>query len=162
SAILVSVPLHLTVAVIEDLLARRPRAPIIEITSIKTPLTPVLDAARGQGTRIYTLHPMFGPGKSYYEPLTFVLAAQGDPAAERREMSAFLTHPYTHLVVVPFAHHDRLMAWLLGLAHLSNILFGTVLTRSGVAASELHSCASTTFSRQAKTALYVLGENPDL
>lgn len=162
SALLVSVPLHRTPALIEELLARRPRAPIIEITSIKTPLTPLLQTARDQGTRLFTLHPMFGPGKSYYEPLTFVLATQGDPIEEKHEMAAFLAHPYTHLVVVPFAHHDRLMGWLLGLAHLSNILFGSALTRSGIEPSELHACASTTFSRQATTALYVLGENPDL
>ncbi|HBL28902.1 MAG TPA: prephenate dehydrogenase/arogenate dehydrogenase family protein, partial [Acidobacteria bacterium] len=58
--------------------------------------------------------------------------------------------------------HDRLMGWLLGLAHLSNILFGATLTRSGIDPAELHDCASTTFKRQTTTALYVLGENPDL
>jgi chorismate mutase/prephenate dehydrogenase len=54
------------------------------------------------------------------------------------------------------------MGWLLGLAHLSNILFGAAITRSGIEASELHACASTTFTRQAATALYVLNENSDL
>jgi chorismate mutase/prephenate dehydrogenase len=162
AAILVSVPLHRTPGVVADLVARRPQAPIIEVASIKTPLLGVVERAREQGVRVFTLHPMFGPGKSYYETLTFVLAVQGDAAEEKREISAFLTHPYTRLVVVPFAHHDRLMGWLLGLAHLSNILFGAALTHSGIEASELHACASTTFTRQAATALYVLGENPDL
>jgi chorismate mutase/prephenate dehydrogenase len=162
AAILVSVPLHRTLAVVEQVAARRPKAPIIEVASIKSPLAPAVERAREQGVRILTLHPMFGPGKSYYEPLTFVLAHQGDPAGEKREISDFLKHPYTRLVVVPFAHHDRLMGWLLGLAHLSNILFGATLTRSGIDPDELHACASTTFSRQTTTALYVLNENPDL
>ena len=162
AAILVAVPLHLTPATVEQVAVRRPRAPVIEMASIKAPLAPIVERAREQGVRVLTLHPMFGPGKSYYEPLTFVLATHSAPAEEKQEIASFLTHPYTRLVVVPFPHHDRLMGWLLGLAHLSNILFGAAITRSGIEAAELHACASTTFTRQAATALYVLNENSDL
>ena len=63
---------------------------------------------------------------------------------------------------MPFPHHDRLMGWLLGLAHLANLLFGAALCRSGIAPAELHACASTTFLRQAATARSVLGEDADL
>ena len=130
-------------------MARRPRGLVVEIASIKDPLSPVLARARERGVRAFALHPMFGPGKSFYEPLTFVLAAQGDPAAEKTELAPLLSHPYTKLVAVPFPHHDRLMGWLLGLAHLSNILFGAAITHSGIEPDELHACASTTFTRQA-------------
>lgn len=162
AAILVSVPLHHNPAVVEQVVARRPKASIIEVASIKSPLASIVEKAREQGVRVFTLHPMFGPGKSYYETLTFVLGTHGDAAEEKRRISEFLTHPYTRLVPVPFEHHDRLMGWLLGLAHLSNILFGAALTHSGIEAAELHACASTTFTRQANAALYVLSENPDL
>ncbi|HYU34255.1 MAG TPA: chorismate mutase [Thermoanaerobaculia bacterium] len=162
AAVVVSVPLARTAETLEEIVARRPKIPVLEITSIKSPLTGVLEKARAEGIRIYALHPMFGPGKSYYEPLTFVLAAQRDLGEEKQWMAEFLAHPYTRLLAVPFDHHDRLMGWLLGLAHLSNILFGATLTRSGVEPAELHDCASTTFTRQATTALYVLSENPDL
>lgn len=162
SAIFVSVPLGRTAEVLSQVVARRPKAPVIEIASIKSPLAGVLDEARAAGVRVYALHPMFGPGKTYYEKLTFVLAAQGDLTEEKQWMTGFLAHPYTNLVAVPFLHHDRLMGWLLGLAHLNNILFGATLTRSGIEAAELHDCASTTFNRQAQTALHVLNENPDL
>jgi chorismate mutase/prephenate dehydrogenase len=162
AAIVVSVPLHRTPAAVEQVVARRPRSPVIEVSSIKSPLAGVVERSREQGVRVFTLHPMFGPGKSYYETLTFVLGTHGDAVEEKREISAFLTHPYTRLVAVPFDHHDRLMGWLLGLAHLSNILFGAALVRSGIDAEELHACASTTFTRQTATALYVLSENPDL
>ena len=161
-AILVAVPLGRTAAVLAEVVDRRPKGRVVEIASIKDPLSPVLARSREQGVRSFALHPMFGPGKSYYEPLTFVLAAQGEPAAEKRELAPLLAHPYTKLVAVPFPHHDRLMGWLLGLAHLTNILFGAAITRSGVEPAELHACASTTFTRQANTALNVLSENPDL
>lgn len=162
AAVLVAVPLGRTPRVVEEVAARAPRGVVVEIASIKDPLSASLARARERGTRALALHPMFGPGKSFYEPLTFVLAAQGDPAEEKAELAALLAHPYTRLVAVPFPHHDRLMGWLLGLAHLTNILFGAALTRSGIDPAELHACASTTFTRQTATALSVLAEDPDL
>ncbi len=171
AAVLVAVPLAHTGETVAALAARagRDRQPggapgplLVEVSSIKAPLEPALAQARGAGVRVIALHPMFGPGKPLYEPLTFVLAAQGEPGGDRREIEPFLSHPYTRLVEVPFAHHDRLMGWLLGLAHLANLLFGAALARSGVAPGELHDCASTTFLRQAATARSVLGEDADL
>ncbi|HYX23862.1 MAG TPA: chorismate mutase [Thermoanaerobaculia bacterium] len=161
-AVLVAVPLSRTPQVLEEVVARSPRGLVVEIASIKDPLSGVIARARERGVKAHALHPMFGPGKSFYEPLTFVLAACGDPAAEKHDLSPLLSHPYTRLVAVPFSHHDRLMGWLLGLAHLTNMLFGSALTRSGIDPEELRDCASTTFTRQATTALSVLAEDPDL
>lgn len=162
AAILVSVPLSRTPEVLTDAVERKPRGAIIEVASIKSHLEPALQRAHDFGVRVHALHPMFGPGKSVYETLTFVLAAQGDLLEERKQMEAFIRHPYTRLVVVPFPHHDRLMGWLLGLAHLSNLVFGAALTRSGIEPAELHACASATFSRHVTNALLVLNSNPDL
>lgn len=162
AAIVVSVPLDRTAETIERLTGRTPRGLVVEISSIKAPAAGALARAREQGLRAVALHPMFGPGKSYYEPLTFVLAAQGEAADEKAALAPLLAHPYTRMVAVPFAHHDRLMGWLLGLAHLTSILFGTAVTRAGIEPAELHACASATFSRQAATTLLVLAHNPDL
>jgi chorismate mutase/prephenate dehydrogenase len=160
--IVVSVPLGATPAVLDEVVGRRPRGIVVEIASIKAHLGAALDRAREAGVHVGALHPMFGPGKSPYEPLTFVLACQADAAVERGQIETLLRHPYTNVICLPFLHHDRLMGWLLGLAHLSGMLFGFALTRSGLASSELHECASTTFLRQAATALSVLSEDPDL
>jgi chorismate mutase / prephenate dehydrogenase len=162
AAVLVSVPLDRTPEVLAEVIELAPRGLVVEIASIKSHLEEALGAARERGVRTLALHPMFGPGKSFYEPLTFVLAAQGEPAAEQAALEPLLTHPYTRLVTVPFAHHDRLMGWLLGLAHLNGMLFGTAIARSGISAEELRACASTTFTRQASTALSILAEDPGL
>jgi chorismate mutase / prephenate dehydrogenase len=162
AVIWVTAPLNRTAAVLEDLITRRPQGPIVEVSSIKTPLLGALARARDEGVRIHAIHPMFGPGKSFYEPLTFVLAAQRDATEEKGMVAPLLAHPYTHLVVVPFPHHDRLMGWLLGMSHLTNMLFGAALARSGIEPSELHACASTTYRRQVATALSVLSEDSDL
>jgi chorismate mutase/prephenate dehydrogenase len=161
-ALIVAAPLASTGEAIAGIAARRPRGTIVEIASIKAPAAAALAAARAGGARAIALHPMFGPGKSYYEPMTFVLAALGDAEAERAALAPLLAHPYVKLVTVPFLHHDRLMGWLLGLAHLSSLLFGVALSHSGVAPEELAACASTTFTRQSATALSVLAEDPDL
>ncbi len=160
--IVVAVPLVRTPAVLDELVARRPAGTIVEIASIKEHLVAPLERARAAGVWISALHPMFGPGKSPYEPLTFVLACQRDAAGERARVDALLRHPYTHVICLPFPHHDRLMGWLLGLAHLTGMLFGFALVRSGLDPTELHECASTTFRRQAATSLSVLSEDPDL
>jgi chorismate mutase/prephenate dehydrogenase len=162
AAVLVAVPLARMPEVLDQLVARSPRALLVEIASIKDALAPALAQASRAGVRVLSLHPMFGPGKSQYEPLTFVLATRRDPRIERAEVEPFLSHPYTEVVAIPFARHDRLMGWLLGLAHLTSMLFGAALLRSGIDAAELHACASTTFLRQAATARSVLGEDSDL
>ena len=147
-AIVVSVPLSRTPQVIDELVELAPRGLIIEIASIKDELAPALDRARAAGLAVSSLHPMFGPRKSPYESLTFVLAYADDPQEEKLRVEDWIRHPYTHLVPVPFDHHDRLMGWLLGFAHLSGMLFGCTLTRSGLGAEELKACASTTYIRQ--------------
>ena len=160
--VVLAVPLARTGQVIEEVAGRRPRGTLVEIASIKAHLASALARARAGGVMVASLHPMFGPGKSPYEPLTFVLACRDGEDAERARIEALLAHPYTRLVAIPFAHHDRLMGWLLGLAHLSGMLFGSALARSGLDPAELQACASTTFTRQAATALSVLGEDPAL
>ena len=162
AAIWVSVPLAGTADVLDALVARRPAGLVVEIASIKAPLVPALRQATRLGVRVSSLHPMFGPGKSIYEPLTMVLACRDDEESERERLLPFLQHPYTHLITLPFGHHDRLMGWLLGLAHLSGMAFGAAIARSGLDAAELTACASTTYARQAATARSVLGEDPDL
>jgi len=160
--VVVSVPLAATPATVEALVERSPKGVIVEIASIKSHLTAALEKARDGGVRVSSLHPMFGPGKAPYQPLTFVLACRDEPEAERERLESLLRHPYTHLVTIPFAHHDRLMGWLLGLAHLTGMLFGSTLTRSGLDPAELQACASTTFTRQAATAESVLSEDSGL
>jgi chorismate mutase / prephenate dehydrogenase len=160
--ILISVPPSLTPAVFGEAARRRPRGLLVEIASIKSHLGEALAQADSAGLRAASLHPMFGPGKPLYEPLTFVLACRRNEEEERAALEPLLSHPYSKLVALPFEHHDRLMGWLLGLAHLTGICFGSALSASGLAAEEMTACASTTFARQAATSRSVLGEDPDL
>lgn len=161
--ILVATPLGATAAVLDELVLRAPRrATIVEVSSIKAALEPALERARHAGVLVLCLHPMFGPGKSAWGPLTFALAVRADEAREVELVRALLAHPYARVVAMPFAEHDRRMGWLLGLAHLSGMLFASALARSGLDAAELEETASTTYARQKATALSILGEDPAL
>lgn len=156
--IFVSVPLDATEGVLNDLAKRKIDCPVVEIASIKSHLRSPLDALKTP----LSLHPMFGPGKNPLEPITVVHAVLNDEVEERKQILDQLAHPYLNLVSLPFEHHDRLMGWLLGLAHLHGILFAGALARSGLDPEELERTASTTFSRQVETARTVLEEDPDL
>jgi prephenate dehydrogenase/chorismate mutase len=161
-ALFVATPLE----TLPDLLGRLAtlglKVPVVEIASIKNHLAGALDALERAGMIPLALHPMFGPGKNPYEPLTMVHAVRGNEARERAILSELLAHPYLDLVSIPFDQHDRLMGWLLGLAHLGGMLFGGALSQSGLDPAALGRIASTTFARQVSTARSVLEEDPDL
>ena len=161
-AIFVSVPLEVTADVLTDLSKRGLSMPVFEIASIKSHLKESLEALRGSGATAISLHPMFGPGKNPYEPMTIVHAVVEDEEEERATILELLAHPYVDLVSLPFERHDRLMGWLLGLAHLTGIHFADALARSGLDSSEFERAASTTFTRQVATARSVLEEDPGL
>jgi prephenate dehydrogenase/chorismate mutase len=162
-AVIVSVPLEATADVLSSL-AENPvvNAPIFEIASIKSHLEEPMAALRKSGLQAISIHPMFGPGKNPFEPITVVHASAGDEAGERAAILDLLAHPYLDLVSLPFEHHDRLMGWLLGLAHLTGMLFADALSMSGLDPKELERVASTTFARQVSTASSVLDEDPEL
>lgn len=161
-AVFISVPLDGTDIILKDLLGRDLKKPLFEIASIKNHLTDPLEALRREGTPTISLHPMFGPNKNPYLPLTMVHAVATDEETEREQILDLLAHPYLDLVSLPFERHDRTMGWLLGLAHLTGMLFAKALSHSGVDPNDLGRAASTTFSRQVATAHSVLSEDPAL
>lgn len=161
-AIFVSVDLDSTAGVIEALAPMRPTIPVFEIASIKAHLRAAIEKLTSQGTPVLAIHPMFGPGKNPFESLTVVHAVLDDAEKERAMILESLAHPYMDLISLPFERHDKLMGWLLGLAHLNGILFAEALSRSGIEPGEFERAASTTFQRQAETARSVLDEDPGL
>ena len=164
AAIVLATPLGTTADVLREVTARRPKGVVVEIASLKTPLVAALDDAEAAGVEVLSAHPMFGPSKPADEPWTFVLAERAGraPGAEVARLAELLDSPNARIVGVPFRTHDELMAWLLGLAHLSGLLFATSLARSELPPELLEACASTTYHRQAASARSILAEDPGL
>ncbi len=161
-AIFVSVSLDRMPGVLGELAQRAPRTTVAEIASVKDHLRESFGALRDAGTPAVSIHPMFGPSKNPYEPLTVIHAVWEDEGAERARILETLQHPYLDLVSLPFDLHDRLAGWLLGLSHLTGMVFARALERSGHDPAILERVASTSFKRQSATSRSVLDGNPDL
>ena len=66
------------------------------------------------------------------------------------------------LVDMSAEEHDRRMGLVLGLTHLSNLVFARALSHSSIKAAELAEVAGVTFTKQLGTTREVVAENPGL
>jgi chorismate mutase/prephenate dehydrogenase len=135
--------------------AAPPRGVIVDIASIKSPLVDPIRALQRAGGRVASIHPMFGPGVVLLRDADVVICDTGD--AEATAAVARLFRPTTaHLVHVPLAEHDRIMADLLSLAHATAIAFALALPDAE------HPVRSITFQRLEALAGAVVRESTDV
>ena len=86
------------------------------------------------------------------------LLDRGDLAAAR----AYFEDVGANLIELSLEEHDRRIGYVLGLAHLTSILYSYTLANCDIDFGSLGDVASTTFAKQNATALDVIAENPDL
>jgi chorismate mutase / prephenate dehydrogenase len=159
--IIVAAPLAVTAAILEELVALQPTGLVIEIGSIKAPVAGPLAALRDAGIKVASIHPMFGPDVRLLAGRHVILVDIGVPAAQA-EARALFEQTSAGLAGMSLEQHDRLVAWVLGLSHATNIAFFTALAASGRGVAELAAFASTTFGAQLRVASRVAQENPEL
>jgi chorismate mutase/prephenate dehydrogenase len=159
--IVVATPLKIANEVLKALAARKPRGVVFDIGSLKTPLREGLEALRAAGCRVTSVHPMFGPDTELLSGRHVIFIDLGVAEALEEARSLFASTMASQ-VVMGLDEHDRLIAFVLGLAHALNIAFFTALAESGEAAPRLARLSSTTFDAQLDVATRVAGENPDL
>jgi chorismate mutase/prephenate dehydrogenase len=159
--VVVATPLKIANETLKALAGRRPRGVVFDIGSLKTPLRDGLDALKAAGCRVTSVHPMFGPDTQLLSGrhVIFIDLGVADALEEAR---ALFSSTMANLIVTGLDEHDRLIAFVLGLAHAVNIAFFTALAESGEAAPRLARLSSTTFDAQLDVATRVAGENPDL
>lgn len=159
--VVVATPLGATNAVLEALAARPPRGVVFDVGSLKTPLRPGLAALREAGARVTSLHPMFGPDTSLLSGRHVLFVDVGVPEATATARGLFQA-TMAELTDVDLDTHDRLIAFVLGLSHATNLAFATALTASGEALPLLSSLSSTTFDAQLGVSSRVVAENAAL
>jgi chorismate mutase/prephenate dehydrogenase len=159
--VVVATPLKAANEVLAALARRAPRGVVFDIGSLKTPLRSGLEALRAAGTRVTSVHPMFGPDTELLSGRHVIFVDLGSAEA-LEEARALFASTMAELVVMGLDEHDRLIAFVLGLSHALNIAFFTALAESGEAAPRLARMSSTTFDAQLDVATRVAGENPDL
>jgi chorismate mutase/prephenate dehydrogenase len=159
--IVVATPLKIANEVLLALAVRKPRGVVFDIGSLKTPLRDGLQALRAAGCRVTSVHPMFGPDTELLSGRHVIFIDLGNVEALEEARSLFAS-TMANQVVMGLDEHDRLIAFVLGLAHALNIAFFTALAESGEAAPRLARLSSTTFDAQLDVATRVASENPHL
>lgn len=150
-----STPPAATAELYADWSANPPAGVVVDIASIKTPLIEPIRALQRAGGRVASIHPMFGPSTALLRDAEVVICDTGDPGATSTVEKLF--EPTTaHLVRLPLADHDRIMADLLSLAHATAIAFALALPETE------HPVRSTTFKALEKLAATVVRESPDV
>ena len=150
-----STPPAATAALYSAWCAAPPKGVVVDIASIKTPLVEAIRRLRDAGGRLASIHPMFGPSAVLLRGADVVVCDTGD--AEATEIVERLFRPTTaHVVRLPLADHDRIMADLLSLAHVTAIAFALALP------DREHPVRSTTFRALETLAAAVVRESPDV
>jgi len=139
----------------------KPRCLVFDIGSLKSPMRAGLDAMRGSGCRVCSVHPMFGPNDIGLSGRHILFVDVGDAVA-LKEARALFAHTAADCVELSLEEHDEVMAWVLGLSHLVNIAFAGALAQSGEAVPLLKQISSSTFNAQLNVATQVVSENPHL
>ncbi len=135
--------------------AAPPSGVVVDIASIKTPIIDAIRNLQKAGTRVASIHPMFGPNISLLRDADVVICDTGD--AEAAQAVEKLFQPTTaNIVRLPLDEHDRLMADLLSLAHATAIAFALALPQTE------HPVRSTTFLALERLASAVVRESPDV
>lgn len=134
---------------------------LFDIASLKAGLVGALRQAVAEGYRATSLHPMFAPGAALLHGRAVLVCDAGHREATEQAKALF-TDTALGLYEVPLEEHDKLMTVVLGLSHLTNLIFGRAVLKAGFPFELLGRIASTTFAKQIKTAAEVAEENPAL
>ncbi len=157
----VSVPMSVANGVLEEIASLRPRALVFDICSIKAPVEKTLRAMGASGLRVAGVHPMFGP---HLWPLSSGAIAFSDcgNAVAVLEAKDLFRASGAAFVDVSLDHHDELMAFLLGVSHLSLLTFARTVADGPFDLAGLRRPAGTTFSRLSVAARGLLDDPPEL
>ena len=159
--IILATPIQTSADILNELSALKPSGIVLDISSIKSPLRLPLRQLADSGTRVVSIHPMFGPNIQLMSGKHVIFMDMGNEEAVNQVKQLFQP-TMAERIDMKFEDHDRLIAYVLGLSHVLNIAFLTVLSESGEAAELLSKLSSTTFDAQMSIADNVSRENPHL
>lgn len=161
SCVLIATPLDVVPSIIEQLTEVGYGGVVFDIASLKGHLKPAISGAREAGLALTSIHPMFGPSARTLSDQVICICDCGNAEATRK-VEAFFTGTAATLVKLSLDEHDRIVSYVLGLSHLTNLVFTKVLMESGTPFEQLNRVGSTTFHSQMTTTSTVIQENPDL
>ncbi|UCD23746.1 MAG: bifunctional chorismate mutase/prephenate dehydrogenase [Gemmatimonadota bacterium] len=159
--IVIAAPIRASRDILQQMVQEPPQGLIFDIGSLKTPLREPLLELAAAGAKVTSIHPMFGPDTDLLSARHVIFVDVGVPHATQAARSLF-DSTMALQVQMDLESHDRVIAYVLGLAHALNIAFFTALASSGEEVPELTQFSSTTFDAQLEIARSVSQENPNL
>lgn len=159
--VIVATPIQKSAEILQHLSQLKPSGIVLDISSIKSPLRLPLRQLADSGCKVVSIHPMFGPDIQLMSGKHVIFIDMGNEEAVNQVKQLFQP-TMAERIDMKFEDHDRLIAYVLGLSHIVNIAFMTVLSESGEAAELLSKLSSTTFDAQLGIANNVSNENPNL
>jgi chorismate mutase/prephenate dehydrogenase len=159
--VVVATPLGATNRILHQLAERSVQGVVFDVGSLKSPLRTGLGALQAAGTRVTSVHPMFGPDTELLSGRHVIFIDLGNAEALESAQGLFAA-TMAERVVMKLEEHDHAIAYVLGLSHAVNIAFFTALAESGETAPRLVQLSSTTFDAQFDVASKVAEESPEL
>ena len=159
--LVVAVPMGDMEDVLVEIAAVRPQGVVAEMCSLKGHLQPTMHRLRAAGLRLVSFHPMFGPDLRMLSGRTIVFCDDAD-AGDLALVRSLFEETSAELVEMNVAEHDRRIALVLGLTHLSNLAYARALMGSRARAEDLAQVAGETYTKQLGTTQEVIEENPEL
>jgi len=133
-------------------------AAVMEISSVKSPVMPIMRKIASMGIRVLSVHPLFGPGVE--DPSNERIALVPIQDAESEVSFAKQLFPNMEMIVVDAERHDHAMALTLSLTHFINIALASVLAEENI--EELKNLGGTTFTMQLLLSESIMTEDPKL
>ena len=131
---------------------------LIDISSEKTKTVSALSKMPAKISPV-CIHPMFGPGTRRLKNKNVISVPVRDTKKELAVAKSLL--PGASFVTMDAAEHDKRIAVVLGLTHLSNLVFASIISKDEKTGLT-DKMAGTTFKVQRALAESILTESPDL
>lgn len=137
--VIISVPIHMTVSVIEQLPPLPADCILVDLSSIKTePLQAMLAAHRGP---VLGLHPMFGPDSGSLAKQVVVYCDGRQPEAYQWFLEQIQVWG-ARLHRISAVEHDQNMAFIQALRHFATFAYGLHLAEENVSLEQLLTLSS--------------------
>ena len=156
--IVIASPLGATPEELAAVLNTSPQGVVFDLCSVKAHIFGILREAAAEGVKITSIHPMFGPRTPSPDGLNVLICDCGCEEANE-EAAIIFSKAGARTKIIGLEEHDKLMAFALGLPHVSALLFAGTAKMSESSLEELMEVRGTSFLKLAALAREVSGES---
>ncbi|MDD1727438.1 MAG: prephenate dehydrogenase/arogenate dehydrogenase family protein [Methanospirillum sp.] len=158
--LVISVPIHSTVQVIEEIAPLMRQDQIIsDLTSLKTgPVSAMLKTS----AEVIGMHPMFGPTANSLQGQTIIITPGRCTEDHIQMLSDLFGAQGARVTITTPEHHDQMMAVIQGLTHFKALVMAETMRRLGITPEETEPFMSPIYRIETSVAGRILAQDPSL